>query len=173
MATTRIGRSAPEICQAAKRPLRIADRVAELRDQRVGHQLDLGRTAAGPGISLIPSIPALDEFPVDVWERLRAQVLARKGTHLLRYSSHLGDRDLRKAIAAYLCDFRAVRCDPEQIVIAAGMQQAMLITALAVINPGETAWVEDPGYLQARRAFKLQAGRAFKLYDTRPDSSPA
>ena len=67
LATTRIGRSAPEICQAAKRPLRIADRVAELRDQRVGHQLDLGRTAAGPGISLIPSIPALDEFPVDVW----------------------------------------------------------------------------------------------------------
>ena len=120
-----------------------------------GNQFDLGRTAAGPGISLVPSIPAVDEFPMAVWERLRAQVLARKGTHLLRYASHLGDPDLRKAIAAYLCDFRAVRCDPEQIVIAAGMQQAMLITAMAVINPGEIAWVEDPGYLQARRAFIL------------------
>ena len=155
LATARIGRDGPDIPPAVKRPYRIADRVSELQDQRVGKQFDLGRTAAGPGVSLVPSIPAVDEFPVAVWERLRAQVLARKGTHLLRYASHLGDPDLRKAIAAYLCDFRAVRCVPEQIVIAAGMQQAMLITALAVMNPGEIAWVEDPGYLQARRAFVL------------------
>jgi len=139
----------------AKRPLRIADRVMALQDQRVGNQFNLGATAATPGISLVASIPAVDEFPVAVWERLRAQVLAKKGTHLLRYASHLGDSDLRKALAAYLCDFRAVRCDPDQIVITGGMQQAMLITAMALVNPGETAWVEDPGYLQARRAFIL------------------
>jgi GntR family transcriptional regulator/MocR family aminotransferase len=139
----------------AKRPLRIADRVMALQDQRVGNQFNLGATAATPGISLVASIPAVDEFPVAVWERLRAHVLAKKGTHLLRYASHLGDPDLRKALAAYLCDFRAVRCDPDQIVITGGMQQAMLITAMTLVNPGETAWVEDPGYLQARRAFIL------------------
>ena len=140
---------------AAKRLPRIADRVIALRDQRTGNQFDLGATAAGPGISLVASIPAVDEFPVAVWERLRAQVLAKKGTHLLRYASHLGDPDLRKAIAAYLCDFRAVHCEPDQIVITGGMQEAMLISAMTVINPGEIAWVEDPGYLQARRAFVL------------------
>jgi len=68
----------------AKRPLRIADRVMALQDQRVGNQFNLGATAATPGISLVASIPAVDEFPVAVWERLRAQVLAKKGTHLLR-----------------------------------------------------------------------------------------
>ena len=159
LATARLGRGGSEIDPAVKRTARVADRVAELRDQRVRDQLKLGRTVAGPGISLVPSVPAVDEFPMAAWERLRAQVLARKGTHLLRYASHLGDPDLRKAIAAYLCDFRAVRCDPEQIVIAAGMQQAMLITALAVMNPGEIAWVEDPGYLQARRAFVLAGAK--------------
>ena len=153
--TGQVRRSGPKTRAAAKRAPRIADRVSALRDQRVGDQFHLGATAAGPGISLVASIPAVDEFPVAVWERLRAHVLARKGTHLLRYASHLGDPDLRKAIAAYLCDSRAVRCDPDQIVITAGMQQAMLITAMAVINPGEIAWVEDPGYLQARRAFIL------------------
>jgi GntR family transcriptional regulator / MocR family aminotransferase len=144
-----------KLSPVAKRPPRIADRVIALRDQRVGNQFDLGATAAGPGTSLVASIPAVDEFPVAVWERLRAQVLAKKGTHLLRYASHLGDPDLRKAIAAYLCDFRAVRCDPDQIVITGGMQQAMLITAMTIVNAGEIAWVEDPGYLQARRAFIL------------------
>src|SRR5262249_13141575 len=35
----------------------------------------------------------------------------------------------------------------------------MLVTAMALLNPGETAWVEDPGFHQARRAFAL-AGAA-------------
>ena len=152
------GRKPPrgfKLSAVAKRSLRIAHRVIALQDQRVGNQFNLGATAASPGISFVASIPAVDEFPVAVWERLRTQVLATKGTHLLRYASHLGDTDLRKAIAAYLCDFRAVRCDPDQIVITGGMQQAMLITAMTLVNPGEIAWVEDPGYLQARRAFIL------------------
>jgi GntR family transcriptional regulator/MocR family aminotransferase len=140
---------------AVDRPPRIADRVRALRDERVGSELDLGVTCAGPGASLVPSIPAVDEFPMDTWERVRAEVLARKGAYLLRYASHRGDADLRKAIAAYLCDFRAARCHPDQIVIVNGMQQAILISAMALLNPGQSAWIEDPGYHQARRAFAL------------------
>ncbi len=105
------------------------------------------------GVSLIAGLPAVDEFPMAVWERLRTQVLAKKGAHLLRYGSNRGDADLRKAIAAYLCDFRGARCHPDQIVIMAGMQQAILISAMALLNPGEAAWIEDPGFHQARRAF--------------------
>jgi GntR family transcriptional regulator / MocR family aminotransferase len=140
---------------AIVRPARLADRVAALRDDRTREQFDLGATHAGGGVSLVPSIPAVDEFPIDVWERLRAQALTKKGVQLLRYSSNRGDADLRKALAAYLCDFRAARCHADQIVIAGGMQQAMLMSALALINPGEPIWMEDPGYPAARRAFTL------------------
>jgi GntR family transcriptional regulator/MocR family aminotransferase len=136
-------------------PTRVSDRVRAIPDARVGNQFDLGATGAGAGISLIPSIPAVDEFPMAVWERLRAQVLAKKGVNLLRYASNRGDGDLRKAIAAYLCDFRAARCHADQIVIVAGMQQAMLISAMAVLNPGEVAWIEDPCYQQTRRVLTL------------------
>jgi GntR family transcriptional regulator / MocR family aminotransferase len=135
-------------------PRRISERVRAIPDQRVGKEFDSGADG-GVGASLFPGTPAVDEFPIGIWERLRAQVLAKKGSHLLRYASNRGDADLRKAIAAYLCDFRAARCDADQIVIAAGMQQAMLITAMALLNPGENAWVEDPGFHQARRAFAL------------------
>src|SRR5437667_12833725 len=99
---------------------------------------------AGPGVSLTPSIPAVDEFPIDVWERLRAQALAKKGAHLLRYASNRGNADLRKAIAAYLCDFRGARCHPDQIVIVGGMQQAMLISAMELLNGTDAAWMEHP-----------------------------
>src|SRR5207249_9302621 len=133
----------------------ISDRVRAIPDARVGNQFDLGATGAGPGVSLVASIPAVDEFPIAVWERLRAQVLTKKGVNLLRYSSNRGDVDLRKAIAAYLCDFRAAHCHPDQIVIVAGMQQAMLISAMAVLNSGEVAWIEDPCYQQTRRVLSL------------------
>jgi GntR family transcriptional regulator/MocR family aminotransferase len=145
----------PKTYQSIQRPVRISDRAKAIPDRRVGNQFDLGATGAGPGVSLVASIPAVDEFPITVWERLRTQVLAKKGVNLLRYSSNRGDADLRKAIAAYLCDFRAARCHPDQIVIVAGMQQAMLLSAMAVLNPGEVAWIEDPCYQQAQRVLTL------------------
>src|SRR5262245_11157574 len=140
-------------------PVRVSDRVKAIPDQRAGKQFDLGATGAGAGVSLVPSIPAVDEFPIGAWERLRAQVLARKGAHLLRYASNRGDPDLRNALAAYLCDFRAARCHADQIVIVGGMQQAMLISATALLNPGEPAWIEDPCYQQTQRVLTLADAR--------------
>ncbi len=159
VATGRFRLGRPETLPATGSPFRISERVRTIPDQRVGKQFDLGATGAGAGVSLVSSIPAVDEFPIGVWERLRAQVLAKKGTHLLRYASNRGDADLRKALATYLCDFRAARCHPEQIVIVSGMQQAMLISAMALLNPGEPAWIEDPCYQQTRRVLTLAGAR--------------
>src|SRR5437868_5933311 len=115
---------------------RLSDRVNKIPDRRVGQQFDLGPTDVAPGALLTSGIPAVDEFPIAIWERLRAQVLATKGAALLRYASNRGDADLRKAIAAYLCDFRGAHCHPDQVIIVAGMQQAMLMSAMALLNPG-------------------------------------
>jgi len=145
----------PKTCQSIPRSIRISNRVRAIPDGRAGNQFDLGATSAGAGVSLVASIPAVDEFPMAVWERLRAQVLARKGVNLLRYASNRGDADLRKALAVYLCDFRGAHCHSDQIVIVAGMQQAMLISAMAVLNQGDVAWIEDPCYQQTRRVLTL------------------
>jgi len=158
-ASGRIRRGGSEDHPATESRVRISDRVKAIPDQRVGKQFDLGATGAGAGISLVPSIPAVDEFPIAAWEGLRAKVLSQKGAHLLRYASNRGDPDLRNALAAYLCDFRAARCHPEQIVIVGGMQQAMLISATALLNPGEPAWIEDPCYQQTRRVLTLADAR--------------
>ena len=64
--------------QVEHRP-RISGRVKAIPDQRVGKQFDLGALEAGAGVSLVPGLPAVDEFPIDIWERLRSQVLAQKG----------------------------------------------------------------------------------------------
>src|SRR6266702_5162096 len=144
---------------AIERPLRISGRVRAIPDQRVRKQFDLGALEAGPGVSLVPGLPAVDEFPIVIWERLRSQVLAQRGAHLLRHASSRGDVALRKAVATYLCDFRGARCHPDQILIVGGMQQAMLISAMALLDPGEPVWIEDPGFHQARRVFILAGAK--------------
>ncbi len=133
-------------------PIRVSKRLAQLEDKRSGKELETG-IAGPPGWTLVPGIPAVDEFPLAIWESLRTQVLAKKGAHLLRYAPSRGELDLRKAVAAYLCDFRGVSCRPDQVVIVSGMQQAMMVTSLALVNRGEPVWVEDPGYGQARNVF--------------------
>lgn len=141
-----------------ERPARLSDRVLHLPDARTGKQFDLG-VAGAPGVSFVPALAAIDEFPMETWERLRVQVLAQKGAHLLQYATSRGDADLRHAIAAYLRDFRGARCHADQIVITAGTQQAMTIAAMALVSPGEVAWIEDPGFYQARRAFVFAGAR--------------
>jgi GntR family transcriptional regulator/MocR family aminotransferase len=149
----------PKTSQLIGNRPRISNRVRAIPDQRIGKQFDLGALGAGAGVSLVPGLPAVDEFPIDIWERLRSQVLAQKGAHLLRHASSRGDADLRKAVATYLCDFRGARCHPDQILIVGGMQQAMLITAMALLDPGESVWIEDPGFHQARRVFILAGAK--------------
>src|SRR5438094_1946230 len=149
----------PKACRLVENRPRISGRARAIPDQRVGKQFDLGALGAGAGVSLVPGLPAVDEFPIEIWERLRSQALAQKGAHLLRHASSRGDADLRKALATYLCDFRGARCHPDQILIVGGMQQAMLISAMALVDSGEPVWIEDPGFHQARRVFVLAGAR--------------
>jgi GntR family transcriptional regulator/MocR family aminotransferase len=85
---------AKAIPQVEHRP-RISGRVRAIPDQRVGKQFDFGALDAGAGVSLVPGLPAVDEFPIDIWERLRSQALAQKGAHLLRHT--------RRVVATRIC----------------------------------------------------------------------
>src|SRR5204863_497661 len=81
-------------------------------------------------------------------------------------ASSRDDAVLRKAVVTYLCDFRGARCHPDQILSVWGMQQAMLISVMALLDAGEVVWFEDPGFHQARRVFTLTGAQiATKPFD--------
>jgi GntR family transcriptional regulator/MocR family aminotransferase len=101
--------------------------------------------------------PALDAFPFELWARLTARYWRSKPSHLLAYGDPAGYRPLREAIAAYLATSRGVQCHPSQVVIVSGSQQGLDLAARVLLDPGESAWIEDPGYRGARGAF-LAAG---------------
>ena len=90
--------------------------------------------------------PALDLFPTALWAQVAARRLRRASTKLLAGGETLGYRPLREAVAEYLNTSRGVRCTPEQVLIVSGAQEGLDRTARLLLNPGEPAWMEEPGY---------------------------
>src|SRR5579875_2683161 len=103
---------------------------------------------------LFPGIPALDEFPRTLWARMAARIVRQAPWFMLSYCDPAGYRPLREAIAEYLRLARAVRCTADQVIVTDGTQQAFDLTARVLLDPGDTAWVEDPGYGGVRGALQ-------------------
>ena len=82
-------------------------------------------------------------FPAKTWARIERGQLARLET-LLQPGQAQGDLQLRQAIAAYLSQYRAVRCTPDQIIVGAGIEY--LLGLLAQLLREKKVAVEDPGY---------------------------
>jgi GntR family transcriptional regulator/MocR family aminotransferase len=97
-------------------------------------------------------LPDAAAFPFRTWTRLMARQWRRPSYELLSYGDPAGYRPLREAIAAYVRTARAVRCDAEQVFIVSGSQQALDLTARLLIDPGDVALIENPGYPGARVA---------------------
>ncbi len=111
--------------------------------------MEAGRDAPAPGI-FTPGIPALDRFPVEPWRRLVSRAWRRHGTALLAPVEPAGWLALRQAIAAHLGPARGVQCTADQILVVASTRQAIQLAAMLLAAPGDTVWIEDPGYLGAR-----------------------
>ncbi|WP_203564087.1 PLP-dependent aminotransferase family protein [Deefgea sp. CFH1-16] len=75
----------------------------------------------------------------------------------MRYGDSQGLPELREAIAGYLAQSRGVVCDAAQILVLTSSQQALQLIAQLLIDPNDSVWLEEPGYLGARNAL-LSAG---------------
>ncbi|AMO95371.1 bacterial regulatory s, gntR family protein [Collimonas fungivorans] len=102
--------------------------------------------------TLRPGVPALSHFPLAAWRRVVDRAIRRSGPSALGYGDPLGEPALRAAIARHLGVARGVRCDPAQVIITEGAQEALALCVRLLTNPGDTAWVEDPGYRGAKAA---------------------
>lgn len=100
--------------------------------------------------------PDLSLFPTQQWQRMVNRHSAQT-TDWMTYSAQpMGHFCLREAIADHITQVRAVRCQPEQILITQGTQQAVGLIARLLLNAGEGVAIEDPGYLSARKIFVSQ-----------------
>jgi GntR family transcriptional regulator / MocR family aminotransferase len=102
---------------------------------------------------------AFEHFPFRVWAKLIARYSRNVRVSALHFSDPMGSDDFRKAIATYLRTARAVNCDAEQIMVVSGSQQALEITARVLLDPRDSVWIEEPGYILARQVLTIAGAR--------------
>jgi GntR family transcriptional regulator/MocR family aminotransferase len=107
-------------------------------------------------ISFRPGVPDVDVFLFNAWHQA-ARRWDRLPKTMLGYGNFSGYAPFREQIAIYLKDARGVRCEPDQVLIVNGSQQALDLSARVLLDPGDSAFVEDPGYLGVKGAL-LGAG---------------
>lgn len=117
-------------------------RGAQLLTQSRASNLQWGAFVAG--------VPDISVFPRQIWLRLLNRHWRRSSVEALSYSTVGGHPALRRALAEHLHLARSVRCEPEQIVITSGIHQAIDVVSRLLADPGDSAWVEDPGYWGTR-----------------------
>ncbi|WP_444635044.1 MocR-like pyridoxine biosynthesis transcription factor PdxR [Cupriavidus oxalaticus] len=135
---------------------------------RAARMLDLApsgatRTNANANTPFRVGVPALDEFPMKTWARIVSRRAHRIGPDRIDYRAPAGYTPLRRAIASYLGVSRGIVCDAEEVLIVSGAQGGMSLAAQVLADPGDTAWVEDPGYRNALGAMAAAGLRAVSV----------
>ncbi len=99
--------------------------------------------------SFVPDAQALRD-----WRRAIGRAAAEPR---FEYPDPSGDAELRARLCAHLRRYRGVVAEPDDLLIVAGSQQALDVTARVLCESGVRIGIEDPHYQGARQAF-LAAG---------------
>ena len=102
---------------------------------------------------------AIDHFPFQIWSRLVARHCRNVRGTSLHFSDPMGSEDFRATLANYLRTARAVNCEPGQIMIVSGSQQALEISARVLLDPGDPVWLEEPGYRLTQQVLAMSGSR--------------
>lgn len=120
--------------------------------------LDLPRERSET-LHLSPGVPALDEFPYEIFSRIAARHWRSRTMSQTGYGSPGAGASLTTQIATYLSETRGLACAPEQIVVVGSTVQAAALTAHVLLDIGEEVLVEDPGHLALLATFEFSGLR--------------
>jgi GntR family transcriptional regulator / MocR family aminotransferase len=102
-------------------------------------------------IDLTPGVPDLAAFPRAAYLKAERAVLTDLSASAFGYGNPAGTPELRLAVANWIARNRGIKADPADLIIVAGVSQALSLLSQVLQNDGihEIA-VEDPGSLGSR-----------------------
>ena len=105
----------------------------------------------------------LEKFPFEMWRRILLRCARKASVSELDYGPPGGSSALREALCAHLRRSRAVVCDPAQITIVNGSQQALDLIARVLIEPGDRIAIEDPSYQGTREILRAAGAQVLPV----------
>jgi GntR family transcriptional regulator/MocR family aminotransferase len=121
------------------------------------------RLSAGQSALIDFRLGSADPTPLrsEVWRRACRE--AGRQLPPADYGDPQGDSHLRAQVALYLGRTRAMRVEPDQIVITAGTGQSVERVAEVFLRRNDVAAMEEPGYPRAARAFGQAGARLMPI----------
>lgn len=162
------------------RPKRL-EKSAKLRLSRYGHAAaDVAATVDFPGRRSIPlrydfayGRGDVAMFPFEMWRRMLLRQARRAPVRELDYGAAAGSFALREAISVHLRRSRAVICDPSQVIVVNGSQQALDLVARVLIEHGDPVAIENPQYQGTREVLRAAGSRLQPVPVDRDGLNPA
>ena len=119
---------------------------------------------SGRARAFSPALPALDAFPMKVWEKCLHSSLRELDPRDSGYQDVMGYEPLRQELANYVQIARGVRCSPDQIMITNGTQHALSLICNLLLDEGDDVWVEDPSFSGIQVALKAQMANLIPVH---------
>ncbi len=98
-------------------------------------------------------LPDASLFPHRAWYRAVARALSSRELVSGLYGDPAGIHELRVAIGRHISFSRGIEAPADDVIVTNGTQQALDIVARALLEPGDTIAVEEPGYGLPRALF--------------------
>jgi GntR family transcriptional regulator/MocR family aminotransferase len=131
------------------------------------------RPASPPRFDFAYGRSDVDCFPFEQWRRILQRRARRTPIRELDYGPATGSEALRAAICEHLKRSRAVACDPSQVIVVNGSQQALDLVARVLIEPGDAIAIEDPSYQGAKEVLRAAGARLQPVAVDRDGLDPA
>jgi len=112
-------------------------------------------------------------FPFEMWRRILLRHARKAPVRELDYGTAAGSYALREAICVHLRRSRGVICDPSQVIVVNGSQQALDLVARVLIEPGDPVAIEDPQYQGTREVMRAAGARLQPVPVDRDGLNPA
>ncbi|MFH1314575.1 MAG: PLP-dependent aminotransferase family protein [Candidatus Eisenbacteria bacterium] len=109
-------------------------------------------------ISFAGGLPAPELFPIREFEEACAHVLRNDGQRALQYGPTEGFLPLKEALAEKMNKYD-IACEPHNILLTNGSQQALDLLGRVFIDPGDVIVTGAPTYIGALQAFKVYGPR--------------
>jgi len=104
-------------------------------------------------ISFGGGLPNPSAFPVKIIHQCIDSIFKSDITNALQYGTTEGLPALRGVLAKRMRDKKNINCELHDIIVTSGAQQALFLSALCFLDPGDTYLSSVPTYLGAVQAF--------------------
>lgn len=149
------GGGAPDRQSAPRLPVsRCGERTRAIED------FGIGRLHRGLRFNLQYGEPLTDALLPDVWRRELAHACAYTA---LGYADTQGLPALRSEVASYLKRRRGVSVEADDVVIVSGAQQALSLSVRVLLDEGDSAVIEEPGYFSAKWILQAHGARVIPV----------